>query len=82
VGIFSKGKKCSNCGSEIDHIKFTSSDLMYVMSADKDATEARMRSIGGKCPQCGKVSCSICYRHNPQKDYSCPNCGAKIPDLQ
>jgi HEAT repeat protein len=74
-------KTCSACGSRIDHFGFLPADVTYVMSADKDATIAWMRGIGGKCPECGTVCCSICYRHNGPKEYACPSCGAKIPDL-
>ena len=81
--LFKTGPKCSKCGSKIDHFGFTQDDAMQALSmrgqpgADKHHRKL-MRSIGGTCPQCGKVCCSKCYY---DQKYMCPHCGAKIPEL-
>jgi len=76
------GPTCGKCNSEIDHFGFTQADLMKIMSAGKDAAVAHGRSVGGKCPECGQICCSICYQTNKPNKYTCPNCGAKIPGFQ
>jgi len=76
-------KKCSHCGSKIDHFGFTPDDALGSLSLRNQPNSAElhhalMHRIGGKCPQCGEVCCSKCYH---DRQYVCPHCGAKIPEL-
>jgi transposase-like protein len=75
--------KCGKCGSKIDHFGFSQDDAMQVLELRGQANEterrhAIMHSVGGTCPQCGKIYCSKCYY---DQKYTCPNCKAKIPEL-
>ena len=77
-----KGKRtavCGKCGSKIDHFGFTLADFTEIESEDRETTVALMKSVGGKCPKCGKTCCAMCYHENMPNKYTCPNCGAKIP---
>lgn len=74
-------QECKNCGSQIDHFGFTPTDAAYILEVGTlDAFETFMKTIGGTCPKCRRVTCANCYHHNTPQ-YTCPNCGAKIPDL-
>jgi len=83
MGLFNRNKKmgetCSKCGSRIDHLGFNMEDFRLIESASGDAAREHARSIGGECPKCRKVCCSICYQDSNPTKYACPHCGAKIP---
>jgi hypothetical protein len=83
------GPVCSSCGSKIDHFGFTPDDWKVTTSVSvgrrsasegkTTAFEAMMKSVGGRCPQCGAICCAQCYGNHQQM---CPHCGSRIPDFR
>ena len=74
---------CGMCASQIDHFGFTQDDAVQVLAwrgqpGGNERRQALMRSVGGTCPGCAGVCCSKCYY---DKEFTCPRCQSKIPEL-
>ncbi len=75
------GAMCRKCGSRIDHFGFTGADGIRALSMNSDTVtpeeyDGWMRTVGGKCPGCGVIYCSLCYREQGGK---CSQCRAALP---
>lgn len=81
MGLFSS-QKCSKCNSKISQNAPVSSKLgldigQKLMSGQISQNDvvSFYKSIGAKCPKCGKLICSYCYDSAGKR---CPSCGSNI----